>query len=99
VRGLSTKWILRRAARRLLPRPLIGRNARLSAPAAGWLRGEMRDFLLDHLRGSASLTRAYYSAAALDRMLDEHLNDTQDHEKPLWTLLNLEILHRTCRRV
>jgi asparagine synthase (glutamine-hydrolysing) len=98
VRGLSTKWILRRAARRLVPRALIGRSARLRAPAGAWLRGEMRDLLLDHLRGSGSLTRAYYSAAALDRMLDEHLNGKLDHEKPLWTLLNLEIFHRTWRR-
>jgi asparagine synthase (glutamine-hydrolysing) len=57
----------------------------------------MRDLLLDHLRGAGSLTRAYYRAPVLDRMLDEHLSGKQNHEKSLWTLLNIEIWHRTYR--
>lgn len=97
VRGLSTKWILRRAARRLAPGSLAGRSRRLSVPSGAWLRGDMRDLLLDHLRGAGSLTRAYYRAPVLDRMLDEHLSGKQNHEKSLWTLLNIEIWHRTYR--
>jgi len=96
VRGLRTKWILRQAGRQLIPkrirrRPKVG----FRVPVNEWFRGEMREFLLDHLRGGASLTRAYYNAAVLDRVLDEHLKGRQNHEKLLWTLLNLEIWHRT----
>jgi len=54
----------------------------------------MRDCLLDHLQSGASITRAYYDAPALDQVLDEHLNGRQNHEKLLWSLLNLEIWHQ-----
>jgi asparagine synthase (glutamine-hydrolysing) len=96
VRGLHTKWILRQAAERLIAkrirkRPKVG----FRVPVNEWFRGDMREFLLDHLQGAGSRTRPYYNAPMLDRLLDEHVKGRQNHEKLLWTLLNLEIWHRT----
>jgi asparagine synthase (glutamine-hydrolysing) len=99
VRGLSTKWILRQADRRLMADgALKPRKAGFRIPLADLLRGEMRDLVLDHLRGNGCLTRAYYDGAALDRLIDEHLAVRRNHEEILWTLLNLEIWHRTYLR-
>jgi len=56
--------------------------------------GEMRDYLVDHLQSGASITRAYYDSRVLDQVLTEHLNGRQNHEKLLWSLLNLEIWQR-----
>jgi len=96
VRGLSTKWILRQADRRLLaglrPQP---RRAGFSIPVGELLRGEGRELLLDHLRGPGAQTRAYYDGAVLDRVMDEHLAAKRNHGGLLWTLLNLEIWQRT----
>jgi asparagine synthase (glutamine-hydrolysing) len=96
VRGLSTKWILRQADRRLLEgcraQP---RKAGFRIPVGELLRGEGRELLADQLRGAKSLTRAYYDAAVLDRCIDEHLAAKKNHGSLLWTLLNLEIWHRT----
>ena len=97
VRGLSTKWILRQAARPLLGK-LAPRKGGYGFRAGPWLRGELREFLLEHLRSQRSLTRAYYETRVLDRALDEHLAGKRDHETLLWTLLSLEIWHRTCLR-
>ena len=97
VRGLTTKWILRQAAKQLLPR-LAPRKAGFAIPAGAWLRGELAEFLNEHLRGPASLTRPYYEARTLDRLLDEHRAGKRNHENLLWTLLNLEIWHRVCLR-
>jgi len=97
VRGLSTKWILRQAARPLLAK-LAPRKGGFGLRAGPWLRGELQDFLLEHLRAQSSLTRAYYERKVLDRVLDEHISGKRDHETLLWTLLNLEIWHRTCLR-
>jgi asparagine synthase (glutamine-hydrolysing) len=97
VRGLSTKWILRQAARPLLAQ-LSPRQAGFRIPAGAWLRGELRDFLLEHLRGQNSITRIYYEPRVLDRVLDQHLAGRRNHETLLWTLLNLEIWHRSCLR-
>ena len=97
VRGLSTKWILRQAARPLLPK-LKPRKGGFAIPAGAWLRGDLRDYVLEHLRGQGSLTRPYYEPRVLDRLLDEHLAGKRNNETLLWTLLNLEIWHRTSLR-
>lgn len=98
VRGLSTKWILRRADERLLEKvPHKPRKGGFRVALADLLRGPMRDLLVDHLRGPGCRTRAYCDGKVLDRLLDEHLAVRRNHEPILWTLLNLEIWHRTLR--
>jgi asparagine synthase (glutamine-hydrolysing) len=97
VRGLETKWILRRALARLVP----ARVLRLHK--GGWLSPraplgtELKDFLADHLRGPGSLTRAYYEPKLLDRAIDDQIAGRRDNQELLWTLLNLEIWHRQYR--
>jgi asparagine synthase (glutamine-hydrolysing) len=99
VRGLKTKWILREMGKKLLPARILKRpKVGFRVPVNEWFRGQMREYLLDHLRGASSLTRRYYNAPALDRVLDDHINGKQNQEKLLWTLLNLEIWHRQYSR-
>ena len=96
VRGLTTKWILREAAKTLLPAQLQRRpKGGWRLDVASWLRNDLREFTLDHLRGPSCVTRRYYDAATLDRVLDDHLQQKKNYETLLWTLLNIEIWHRT----
>jgi asparagine synthase (glutamine-hydrolysing) len=95
VRGRQTKWILREAMKRLLPKAILERpKVGFRVPVNEWFRGPMRDYLYDHLAGKDSLTGSYYRCDVLERLLSEHVNGRQNHEKLLWTLLNLEIWHR-----
>jgi len=95
VKGFSTKWILLRAGRKLIPETILDRpKVGFRVPVNQWFRTNMRDYLMEHLRGSGSKTRSYYDAAVLDRVVDDHLEGRQNHEKLLWALLNLEIWHR-----
>ncbi|HKE46206.1 MAG TPA: asparagine synthase (glutamine-hydrolyzing) [Steroidobacteraceae bacterium] len=95
VRGLRGKWILRAAAANLLPERILKRpKVGFRVPVNDWFRGGMRDFLLDHLQGRSSLTRAYYEPRVLDATLAEHFERRRNHEKLLWSLLNLELWHR-----
>jgi asparagine synthase (glutamine-hydrolysing) len=95
VRGWCGKWILREAGKQLIPERILTRpKVGFRVPVNEWFRGEMREYLLDHLQSASSMTRAYYDARALDQVLAEHLNGGQNHEKLLWALLNLEIWHR-----
>ena len=98
VKGHVTKRILRAAMRRLLPATILDRpKVGFRVPVNEWFRGSMRDYLLDHLTGKDSVTRAYYRPAVLARYLDEHIQGRQNHEKLLWSLLTLEIWHREYR--
>ena len=89
------KSILREAMRHLLPATILDRpKIGFQMPVADWFRGSMRDFLYDHLRGNDSITREYYRQEVLERILKQHMQKTHNHEKLLWSLLNLEIWHR-----
>jgi asparagine synthase (glutamine-hydrolysing) len=95
VKGLKTKWVLRQAAKSLIPEKILNRRkVGFRVPVNRWFQGPMKDYLLEHLRGAQSKTRGYYDTQVLDRMVDEHIEGRQNHEKLLWALLNLEIWHR-----
>jgi asparagine synthase (glutamine-hydrolysing) len=99
VRGLRSKWILREAGRGILPPRILSRpKVGFRVPVNEWLRGEMRDYVVDHLQSASSITRAYFDEQALDQIVGEHLDGRQNHEKLLWSLLNLEIWHRQYAR-
>ena len=95
IRGRVTKWILREAMKRLLPASILDRpKVGFKVPVAEWFRGPMRAYLIDHLCDRDSHTRAYYQPQTLQRILNEHFEGKQNHEKLLWTMLTLEIWHR-----
>ncbi|MEN3363000.1 MAG: hypothetical protein V7606_274 [Burkholderiales bacterium] len=95
VRGMQTKWILYEAARTLLPEPILKRRkVGFRVPVGDWFRGSMRDYLYDHLTGPHSYTIGYYRKPALLKVLAHHIAGRTNHEKLLWSLLNLELWHR-----
>lgn len=95
VRGKITKWILREAMKRLLPPAILERpKVGFRVPVNEWFQGPMRDYLYEHLTGTASITRTYYQKNKLEKVLADHVAGRQNHEKLLWSLLNLEIWHR-----
>jgi asparagine synthase (glutamine-hydrolysing) len=95
IRGMCSKWILRQAGKRLIPKKILERpKVGFRVPVNQWFRGRIREFLFDHLGNGTSLTRPYYDAKVLDRTLADHVKGKQNHEKLIWTLLTLEIWHR-----
>jgi asparagine synthase (glutamine-hydrolysing) len=95
VNGMKTKWILREAGRSLIPAAILDRpKVGFRVPVNKWFQGPLKGYIHDHLRGAGSKTRAYYDTQVLDRMVDDHVDGRQNHEKLLWALLNLEIWHR-----
>ena len=92
VRGRKTKWILREAMKGLIPENILNRpKVGFRIPVNEWFRGPMKEYLLDNLIGSESLSKCFYQDKALNAMIGEHINGRQNHEKLLWTMLNLEL--------
>ena len=95
VNGMKTKWVLREAAKSLIPERILTRpKVGFRVPVNKWFQGPMKGYLIDHLRGPQSRTRGYFDGQVLDRVMDDHIEGRQNHEKLLWSLLNLEIWHR-----
>lgn len=91
VRRLTTKWVLKKAAEKWLPRNVIYRRKRgLSVPVATWinrgLRGEVDRLLApERLRRHELIDEQLVSG-----LLAEHRSGRANHAKPLWAVVMLE---------
>ncbi len=95
VRGLTTKYLLKRAARELLPAPVIDRPKQgFGVPIDRWLRGALRPMLHDVLLDARTLGRGYVREPVVRRLLDEHGRGVRGWHAQLWSLLVLELWHR-----
>jgi len=91
VRGLTTKWVLKKAAEKWIPREVIYRRKRgLSVPVASWINRGLRsevDRLLDPKR---LRDQGIVNEVAASRLLAEHRSGEANHARPLWSLVMLQ---------
>jgi asparagine synthase (glutamine-hydrolysing) len=95
LRGATSKYLLKKVARKLLPsQNLDRRKMGFGIPVGNWMRGELRPLLDDALLSQRALGRGYYRPEAVQRLVQENAEGTQDHTFRLWSLLWLELWHR-----
>lgn len=92
LRRLTTKYVLKRVLRRLLPdenldRPKMG----FGVPIGHWFRGKMQPFLREVVLSEKALRRGLFRREAIERLIDDHVSSKRDHSHQLWTLLMLEL--------
>ena len=94
LKGSCGKYILKEAARGLLPDEIIDRQKHgFGIPLGAWLRQDMeptRDILLS----KTARERGLFAMAVLERLISEHASGRRDHSRQLWALLTLEAWHR-----
>jgi asparagine synthase (glutamine-hydrolysing) len=89
VRRLETKWLLKKAAEKWLPKEVIYRRKRgLSVPVSSWinrgLRGEVDRLLApERLRG-------VLNEGVVRNLLAEHRSGHANHARALWALIMLQ---------
>ena len=92
LRGLTTKYLLRRAmAERLPPAVLTGKKRGFNVPMPAWLAGGLRDFTRDVLSPERVRRQGLFRPAAVERLVAEHLSRRIDHSRAIWTLLVLSV--------
>lgn len=92
------KRVLRALADKLLPKEIIGRKkVGFRVPVEHWFRTGMSDQLRDLLQSGGAAVRQVCNAREIDRLMKEHLDGVQNHEKILWALANLEQFFRIFR--
>jgi asparagine synthase (glutamine-hydrolysing) len=88
LRGLRTKYILKRAMRDKLPPDILARPKKgFGIPIAQWLRSDLKQMALDTLSEQRIRRQGLFDHRVVSRLLDEHLRGKKDHRKQLWTLL------------
>ena len=96
LRGLTTKYLLKRAMRDLLPAPVVDRSKQgFGVPLDRWFRGELRTLAHDVLLDARTLQRGYFREPVVRRLLDEHGRGVRRWHYQLWSFLVLELWHRT----
>ena len=94
-RGGESKHILKSALRGLLPDAILDRpKMGFGVPLAEWLRGSLKEMVLDTVLSDRALARGYFKPAAVREMVAAHMAGSNDHQYPLWDLLLLERWHR-----
>src|SRR6185436_14379409 len=96
LRGLKRKYILKRAAEKLLPRAVVWRKkAGFGAPIRSWLRGPLRPMIDDLLSEETIKRRGLFRPEEVRRIIDANLSGREDFNLQVFQLLNLELWQQT----
>jgi asparagine synthase (glutamine-hydrolysing) len=88
LRGLTTKYLLKRAAEEFLSKAIVYRRKQgFGIPLARWLNAELKSFMLDYLSEERIRRQGLFDYGAVKRLIDDQLSMTKDNREPLWTLL------------
>ena len=92
VKGGTSKYILKKAIADLVPADNMNRPKQgFAVPVGPWFRGELKEFLADHILGARFQQRALFKPAAVQKLFDDHQRGAGDYAHHLWTLLMLEL--------
>ena len=93
--GLKRKYILKKAAEKLLPREIVWRKkAGFGAPIRSWLRGPLQPMVEDLLSAETVKRRGLFRPAEVRRLIDANLSGREDFNLQVFQLLNLELWQR-----
>ena len=95
LRGLTKKYLFKKAFAPLLPRQVLRRKKiGFSIPIATWFRGELRPFLMDWLAEERIKKLGYFNEKTVSTLIQEHLEYRHNHGRKLWALLIFVIWHK-----
>jgi len=95
LRGMTSKYILKKAFADMLPRDILTRGKMgFGVPISKWFRNELSGYLRETVLSARALSRGYFRPEAVREVVDQHVDGVFDHGYRLWSLLNLELWHR-----
>jgi asparagine synthase (glutamine-hydrolysing) len=95
LKGLTTKYILKRMLEGLVPRKIIHRKKHgFGVPIGHWFRTIHKEYVCETLLAPDALRRGYFKEEMLRQLIDEHQSGKRDHGHRLWALLTFEMWHR-----
>ena len=95
MRGLTTKYAIRKLAERLLSREISTRpKSGFNVPINNWMTPSSESFVRDHLAAETIHRRGYFDAAQVTAMLDDHFAGRANRSQWILMLLTFEIWHR-----
>ncbi len=88
MRGLDTKYLLKRVFWEDLPKEVQNRDKQgFSIPVKNWIRSDLKPMMLDLLDGRRIRQQGFFDEAYVSRLVDEHLKGVENHSHKLWALM------------
>jgi asparagine synthase (glutamine-hydrolysing) len=95
VQNSQPKHLMRKLAADYLPAPILNREKQgFMLPIAYWFRTDLFPLLSQTLKHSHFVREGWFKEESIQRLLDEHRSNRQDHHVRLWMLLNLDLWHQ-----
>jgi asparagine synthase (glutamine-hydrolysing) len=92
LRRLTTKYLLKRVLKQLVPAENLNRSKMgFGVPIGHWFRGAMQPFLRQTLLSEKALSRGLFRPEIVRQLIDSHVAAKADHSHRLWSLLMLEL--------
>ncbi len=94
LRGLTTKYILRKSMRGKLPKQILTRRKMgFPVPIGAWLRGPFKHVVEEYVLSSRARERGIFNSEFVSELVSRHCSG-EDHSERLWALINFEIWQR-----
>ncbi len=94
LRGLTTKYILRRAMADRLPKEILTRKKMgFPVPVGAWLRGRFSYIIDEYVLSPRAIARGIFNADYVRDLAARH-HAGENHTERLWALVNFEIWQR-----
>ncbi len=95
LRRLTTKYLLKKSMRGILPDRVINRPKKgFNMPVAEWLTSSLKELLLDMLAEERIVRQSLFDYSYIHQLLDDHLARRRDNRKLLWTLLMFQLWYQ-----
>ena len=94
LRGWTTKYILRRAMKDVLPPEILTRKKMgFPVPFGSWIRGQFRGVIDEYVLSERALERGIFNREYVSDLVARH-SAGENHAERLWMLVNFEIWQR-----
>lgn len=94
LRGGTSKYVLKRAMKGILPERIINRPKKgFAVPLGYWFRGKLGSYVRDLLLGESARRRGFFNAPYIEDLVAQHERG-RNLDLQLWTLISFELWAR-----
>jgi len=95
LRGWTTKYVLRRSMKGILPEAILNRpKMGFPVPVGRWFRESYRSLIDEYVLSPRAMERGLFNRSAVNELVAEHQNGVRNNADRLWALLTLEMWSR-----
>jgi asparagine synthase (glutamine-hydrolysing) len=95
LRGMTGKYVHKKAAERWLPQAVTRRRKKgFATPVDSWFQKSLDGWTRETLLAPGTACSEYFDPAFVGQMLEEHRTRRRDHRRRIFALLSFELWHR-----